>query len=315
MRLNALLFTFTIFILKFVCSTIPQREYIKEFDDSIIQQTLEKSVFSLIYFYSDSCKFCQQFDPIFENLSVLYNHNSKSSSRFQILKTNARSNKKLSQLFKIQHYPSIKLLDYSTKKIESFEYNRELQTLITYIEHHVSIQPNFDNFESKLQKFNDLSTTLIKANDQLIIFTTSFLSDWKDIQYPAHFIQNLALIYPHLDITVIYSDELEDSSILQYFDVSNFPSAVYSRNGSFQTLNTNSQNYMKNNELNEAQLKKFIDTINDSENVWFDEKFMKNAKEKDNKVQQVSGLSKLQGLNNEVIDNEEDDDILEHIEL
>ncbi|KAI5959422.1 uncharacterized protein KGF55_005399 [Candida pseudojiufengensis] len=300
-----MLITLIIFALVFnlTISYLPTKDYIIEFNDSSITQTLEKSEFSLVYFYSDTCKFCQHFEPVFENLCVLYNGIDSEKSKFQILAVNALQNKRLSQLFQIQHYPSIKLLEYSSKKIIPFEYDRDLQILINFIEHHVSVQPKYDNFVSKIHDFEDLKTLGKSKSNKIIIFAMSFLDEWQDIHFPAHFLQNLAIKYPEVEFTVVLGDKINDSSVLQIFGVSNFPSAIYLRNGSFKSLNTKSQDTLKYGELDEAQLIKFIENIENNDSNWNNQRNVEDMTDIDHTI------------SIQRVDDYDDDDILDHIEL
>lgn len=242
--------------------------YIKEFDDSAIQPTLEKTTYSLIYFYSDSCKYCQIFNPIFENLCALYNNNDSESTNFQILKTNARINKKLSKLFAIRHYPTLKLLHYPSKEILEYEGKRDLHSLIDYIESKTTLKPNYENFESEVKNIDDLQELLQGGRDKVVIFIMSYFADWQDYHYPAHYIQRIASSHDAIEFYVYHGDDLHNSEILPQFSVSHFPSLVYIRNGKFKALNTEPPAYQKNEKFDGNKIETFIESIHLDESVW-----------------------------------------------
>ncbi len=269
-----------------------------EFDDNSIQETLEQSEYSLIYFYSDSCKYCRKFDPTFENLSILYN-NDKERSRFQILKTNARFNKKLSELFKISKYPSLKLLDYKTKRIYDYEDDRDLQNLIGYIDRKLNINPNYDNFNTKVKYADDIKAFEHEdddANEQLVFFMAGYLPGWEDYKYPAHYIHQLALDYNTVEVIVVNVEELNDYELLSKFGVSQFPTVVYIKDERIKSYST------KENEMKLVKIKEFIENINnESTGSWKDIQFI------DTKHHEIH--------HDNDYNDEEDDEIFEHIEL
>ncbi|RLV96211.1 Protein disulfide-isomerase erp38 [Spathaspora sp. JA1] len=249
------------------------KDFIIEFDDSSIVPNLERSEFSLIYFYSDSCKYCVKFNPVFENLSVLFN-NLTNSSTFQILKTNARKNKRLSELFKIQHYPTIKLLEYKTKQIFTYEGNRDLTTLLEYLEAKVNVQPNYDNYVSPIKsitnqaEFNEFVSKKNKKN-KLVIFTGGYIREWKDYEYPAHFYQQLAqspTFSKNNEFAIVDIEKLSDSEILSKYEVNTFPSMIYfnGKNNKFKTCHTSS--HQSKAEVDDQKIELFITGQDD--NPW-----------------------------------------------
>lgn len=264
-----------------------------EFDDSLIQTTLEQSEHSFIYFYSDSCKYCRKFDPTFENLSVLFNNN-KDRSKFQILKTNARSNKRLSELFKISKYPTLKLLEYKTKRIIDYEDNRDLQSLIGYIDRTLNIHPSFEHFHTQVKYAENLEAIDNNPSEQLIFFMANYLPGWEDYKYPAHYIHQFALDYEGISIIVVDVEELSNYDILSKYRVSHFPTVVYIKDGNFKSYST------KENEMKVTKIREFIENINkDSTGSWQEIQTL------DTDIQEIHHHE----------DNEDDDEIFEHIEL
>ncbi|CAD1811598.1 Thioredoxin family protein [Candida parapsilosis] len=274
--------------------------YMKEFDDSEIQPTLERATYSLIYFYSDSCKYCQLFNPVFENLCTLYNSDSETT-KFQILKTNARVNKKLGKLFTIQHYPTLKLLHYPSKQMLEYEGGRDLHSLIDYIDLKTTVKPNYDNFQSKVKYVNDLQDLLEGGDkDKVVIFLMSHLVDWKDCHFPAHYIQRIAHSHKDIDFYVYHGDDSNSSELLPQFGVSHFPSMVYIRNGKFKSLNTEQLAYQTNEKFDGDKIVAFIESIDADGFMW----------------RSIEPVNQDQITNdNPLDDGYESDDDIEHIEL
>lgn len=310
-------------------------DHIIEFDDSSIQSTLEQADFSFIYFYSDVCKYCRKFEPTFENLSVLYNqvkqkdtkkrrgkkdnnnNNNNGGLYFQILKTNARQNNRLSQLFKISQYPTLKLLNYKTKEIITYDNknNRDLQSIINYLRQNLKIEPQFENFKTKVKYYQSPSIDSSKqdlncfgnenetnAHDKLVFFITSYLPDWIDYQYPAHFVHQLALDYQDLTIIVVDVEKLNDYVVLSKYEINSFPSVMYLKNnGDYKKYQFSSQS---KHELDYHQIEEFIESIDQDDAIW--EKVKKSPVDTETISQQQHEVDN---------DDEEDDLTFEHIEL
>ncbi|RCK58920.1 Protein disulfide-isomerase erp38 [Candida viswanathii] len=292
-----LLWFVVVSLLRFAASTASSAVSgsIIEFDDNLIQATLEQSEHSFIYFYSDSCKYCRKFDPTFENLSVLYNNN-KNRSKFQILKTNARSNQRLSELFKVTKYPTLKLLDYKTKRIIDYEENRDLQSLIGYLDRALNIHPDFENFHSKVEYTKALGDD---ASERLVFFMAGYLPGWEDYKYPAHYTHQLALDYGDIKVVVVNVEELNDYEVLSKYGVSRFPTVVYMKDGKLKSY-TSSENEMK-----VAKIREFIENVDsDSTGPW-------------KEIQSMGTNSQDNGNDddNDGNDDNDDDEVFEHIEL
>ncbi|ODV80615.1 uncharacterized protein CANTADRAFT_34556, partial [Suhomyces tanzawaensis NRRL Y-17324] len=239
-------------------------------DDSI-EQTLERADYSLIFFYSETCQYCQIFNPTFDYVSVLFNTPDASSWEkplstklpFQVLKTNGNSESRLTQLFLVASFPTLKLLNYNTMEIISYNYNdRELATVMGFIADNVpQAVPNYDNFRSPVVDFSSTTAEGILAQPAtLIVFITSYLKDWKEYQYPTHFFQQLAAGDKFSGVKFGVVDVSESTSdIVTSFRVSTYPSLMYvGENGSFKTWKTQSQSHLTNDQLAEAEIVLFL---------------------------------------------------------
>ncbi|KAG7666056.1 uncharacterized protein J8A68_000486 [[Candida] subhashii] len=254
-------------------------DHLIELKDSSIQETLEKADFSFIYFYSDNCQYCHKFNPTFENLSVLYNNltnDDNEHKRFQVLKVDARRNPRLRELFKINSFPTLKLLQYETKEIFTYEYGRDLNTLMEYFRQNVHVEPNNANYKSKVSVFqNSTISDFIKnnKNDRLIVFTMSYISDWEDYNYPVHFYQQLASSNKDVEFAICDMELSTDvTDIIADYEISNYPSMIYfDKKGRFKLFHTNSQNHIVNDVLNLSHIEQFINNINNDDitGKWF----------------------------------------------
>ncbi|KAI5968344.1 hypothetical protein KGF57_000203 [Candida theae] len=288
----------------------------REFNDSVIQPNLEKATYSLIYFYSDTCKYCHLFNPVFENLSTLYNKNDTGKSvheneSFQILKTNARVNKKLSKLFAIRHYPTLKLLHYPSKEILEYEGKRDLHSLIDYIESKTLIKPNYANFQSGVKDIQDPRELFRGEKEKVVIFIMSHMADWKDYHYPAHYIQSIANLYRAVDFYVCHGDDPQHAELLPQFGVSNFPSLVYIRSRKFKSLNTERLAYQTNYKFDGDKIGGFISSIDLDQSSW---RLIEPVNEAQTSEETISSEENEENDDFDDIDDDDDDDI-EHIEL
>ncbi|CAK9441249.1 uncharacterized protein LODBEIA_P51180 [Lodderomyces beijingensis] len=299
----------------FLCHNSSPPASTAQIHDGDFKESLARVRYSVIYFYSDSCGYCHRFEPIYENLKLLFNgsgggggggrgeeeeEGTGGNANLQFVSTNAKENKKLSKLLSIKHYPTIKLLDSSSNRIWTFEDKREIEQLSKFITRHTQIEPNYSNIASRIQPFANVSSILTSSRDSLIIFTMSYFHDWKDSHYPSHFIQRVASQFAPIDFYVLNVDEMTDFSVPSQFGAGKFPSAVYVRGNSFRRLNTDSRD-RNFGDLNEIRIRKFIEAVDSAGSSWVS--FDENSR----------GITtgKKDGENT----NDDDDFELEHIEL
>lgn len=238
---------------------------ILEFGDDSIQTALARGEYSLIYFYMDGCKYCGEFEQEFNFLSMLYNDKAIKSPKFQVLKTNGKKNPRLNQLFKIQMYPSLRLLNRETKEIIHYnKADRNIESLIEFINEEVEeVEPNFDNVETNvcyITSEDSLSTLIHTGKDTIIAFIADYFRDWSDHNYPSHFYQKLSLEEDYnLEFAIVDIEHPNVNSIIAKFRISNFPSIIYiDTEGRIRTLQTLSQNHLTNDRLEENQVINFI---------------------------------------------------------
>lgn len=271
-RIPALLY-FISYIWLALCE--PASKHVIEFNDNNIEQTLARSDFSFIYFYSEGCAYCAQFEPEFVYLSTLYNNittEDNSSKGLQILKTNALKNKKLSQLFSVNKYPTLKLVNFGTKEIVSYNDHRDLDSLVSFMTKNTLVHPNFDNIKSNVHYLQSDIENFIHSSSKntLVVFTALHIQDWTDYKYPTHFYQELALSVYESDIDFVLVDvnKLLDNDFLAKYAVSNFPSMIYfTREGKFKTYHTLSQDTSVNNLLNHHSISDFLVNLSTSSSL------------------------------------------------
>lgn len=303
--------------------------HIIEFDDNHIEQALSNAEFSFIYFYSDGCKFCAQFEPEFEYLSVLYNNITQESKPLQILKTNAKSNKKLAALFNVNQYPTLKLLDFGTKEIIDYTDNRHIDYLVDFVQKQTKVAPNYDNFKSLVNYLHDDIDGFIQSasTDTLIVFTLPYLHEWSDYEYPSHFYQRLA--YSEYRDTVSFAlvdvTKLSNNDFLAKYEVSNYPSLIYFiKDNQFKTYNTLSKTHLTRDRLEYDQVAGFLEKLQDPDPAfgqWYNSysEFIQNCDEKYQPVREImhQGFNFRHGdRSSEYLTTDEDYNwLLDHVEL
>lgn len=268
-RLPALLY-FASYILLVLCD--PVSNHILEFNDNSIEETIARSEFSFIYFYSDTCKYCAEFEPQFEYLSVLFNNVTDNDGVVQVLKTNAVRNKRLRQLFQVTQYPTLKLLNYQTKEIISYNDHRDLETLSEFITRKTNARPNHNNFESPVEYLHADCERFIQSSprDTLVVFTAPHAIGWDYYGYPSHFYQELALseYKEKINFALVDFNEHSDNEFLAKYAVNQFPAMIYfTKEGRFKVYNRELFS-----ELNRDVLALFLENLHESNpfGQWFD---------------------------------------------
>lgn len=82
----------------------------------------------LILFYTDWCGYSKQFLPIWDQLQK---HIIDNRIQIKMIKIDCEKDKKACSEFNIESYPTLKLVD--NKKVLSFNQDRSLENLITFI--------------------------------------------------------------------------------------------------------------------------------------------------------------------------------------
>lgn len=202
---------------------------------------LGKTAYTLIYFYSSTCIYCQAFDSDFENLVLLFNE----SVNLQIIKV--KPNNQLSKSFNVNQYPTISLYELATQKIVKYRGNRDLPSLIDFLQEHTKESPNY-NFAGKLTILNNENYHNY-LEKRLVVFTADYLPEWNNYQLPTHFIHEIK------DVNMGIVD-LQDNvgEILANYQLSQFPVMVYFEND---------KNFKKGvvDVLDREKVIKFIDSI------------------------------------------------------
>lgn len=248
-----------------------------ELNDGNLVDVLQSSNYSLVYFYSHSCEFCHRFNPDFEYLSILYNKdlNFESKTDFQIVKTDAIANKRISKLFGISGYPTLKLVNYDTKEITTFGGKRNCDNIIEFIRQETGSAPEYDSFVSNIRYLHDerLVDILLEKKDTIVVFTTPYTDEWHQYERLNHFYQKLAIRNrDEFNVGLYDSMKIESNELLTKYNVSNFPSIIYFKtDGSFKIFNHIHESRTVN-EINEETLSSFLLNLESDDNrfgTWF----------------------------------------------
>ncbi|CUM62972.1 uncharacterized protein PRCAT00000532001 [Priceomyces carsonii] len=260
-----LTYTILICIHVFGCRAFDANRNVLELNDSNIPQILASARYSFIYFYTDGCKFCSEFEPTFQYLSLLYNNGTElNDKKLQIIKTNGRLNKRLQSLFKVDKFPTLKMLNFKTKEILTFEAkDRAPDTLIEFVQNIVpDVTPNYDNFVTDVLYLHDSNFDQeIKNRHVLVVFTMKYLDEWSDYEYPYHFYQALASSMSGLktSFALVAASEPSGFKMVRDYGITNFPSMIYfSPDGSFKTYRINPQNHHIKNKLVLSDIESFL---------------------------------------------------------
>lgn len=215
-------------------------------------QILENSEYSLIYFFKDNCKWCQQFEPTYDDLVNYYDN----TNEFQLLKVDSTRNKKTKIKFMLQSYPTVLLYNRQTKQVQKFTGKRNILSLINFINDNTNaINHEISSNVNVIKHINDLS-----LEKELVVFTTSTSELWEEFEYPSHFFQQLSYEYNY-KFSLVFVDKLQDNEILGKFRVSSYPSVIYFTNADkFKVFKIFSSNHSINDKLTESDLKIFFPT-------------------------------------------------------
>lgn len=235
-------------------------------NDNDLENILNNKKYLLIYFYSDTCGYCDKFNQDFGYIAQLYNGGNGLDS-FQVLKTNGKKNRRLIQLFGIQHYPTLKIVNFETKEIFTFDAERTVQLIVDYISHHTGAEPDYGNFESPIKKLDDgnykdfiTSSSSSSTLAKVIVFAASYTKAWENSHYPQHFYQQFPQQFPQVEFAIVNADHSNTTALQRHFRVANFPSIlkIDTKTGAISTFQTNSQNFATNDKLAQDQCLAFV---------------------------------------------------------
>lgn len=248
-----------------LCLVNCQAQVIK-LTDSNKKQVLTESKNTLLFFHKPNCKYCNLLDPIYSQLSELYDNDEE----FQLTKTNAAENKGLKSQFKLTKYPSLFLYNNVDKTIKPFKGNRNLIDLVNFINENTdTINKELESNIFEIRKIEEFDQRRKKGN--LIVFALSYLPIWQDYQYPTHFYQQLS--YQHnIKFSILFIDLIDSTNFLNEFKVSNYPSAIFFKSPTkFKLFKTFSKDHLLGNKLDEQSLRDFTYNLHsDDFGQWFE---------------------------------------------
>lgn len=229
-------------------------------------QVFSNSRHTLIFFSKPNCKYCDQFDPIYNQLSELYDNDKD----FQLTKIDTGTNKQLKQVFKISSYPKLVLFDRDTSSGKIFNDKRNLINLVNFINDNT----NAINHELETNvKFVDNPGDLKLEND-LVVLALSYMPTFQDFEYPTHFFQKMSYEYG-FNFNIIFIDLIDATEFIRQYKVSNFPSAIFFKTPEkFKVFRTFSSDHEIKAKLGEAGIIEFCGHLNDQSDDryghWFD---------------------------------------------
>lgn len=234
-----------------------------DLNDQNRNQIISNSQYSLIYFFKDNCKACNQFKPTFEQLSQYYDN----SASFQILQCDSGVNRNTKRVFQISSFPSVILYNPHSKKVLKFTETKNLINLINFINDNTDAIN--DEIDSKVQNIEMISENMVEnLQNSLIVLTMSHLPEWEEYEFPSHEYQQLAYQYPNIKFHIIFVDLVDNiNEFLSHYKISNFPSVVYldgkSNHHKFKLFKTFSFNHMSNDKLSPSMVTEFLAHLQD----------------------------------------------------
>lgn len=176
---------------------------------------------TLIYFFLETCKYCQQFDPTFTYIDTVV----PDLDKLRVFKVNGKANPKLVRLFGVNGYPTVKFLTFDTKKIDSVV-TRDFGVLASFLEEATGVEMDYSRYSSSVRPV--LVPFLLEGEGMLVI-TAPWCDGWEQWHYPSHDIQRLAANQP------IYVADLSESwDILSQLNISNWPAVIKFKDGKAQ---------------------------------------------------------------------------------
>ncbi|PSK38762.1 hypothetical protein C7M61_002701 [Candidozyma pseudohaemuli] len=233
---------------------------------SSIDEILE-SHYTLLYFYTPGCVYCNGFDADFVYLNEIYDHNDDLT----FAKINGHREKQLAELFGVTSYPTIKLYDAHQKKIAHFRETRTLPNLEKFIAEFSQATPNEATIElpfEVLSSADQLDQLLLKQDNILIAIVSKSSPEWLNYYYPNHFYLQVAQLHPNITFSVVFADET-GGDILERYAVSNFPSLILISESGLKTFNSFSTNALTNNNLEEGDLNDILKNTKERQDIHF----------------------------------------------
>lgn len=179
----------------------------------------------LIYFFLDSCQYCRQFDPTWHYLEEVI----PPLDQVQLMAVDGRHNPKLCQLFLVTGWPTLKLLDYDSKRITTVD-RRDLAALVELIGAETGVDADFSRYQSPVHKVQaPFDVTTIGSDDAYLVVTAPWCDGWTNYHYPTHFIQTVAS-----NKSVYVADITEYWDILPQLNLSVWPAAFRFHQGKVQ---------------------------------------------------------------------------------
>ncbi|GMM34300.1 hypothetical protein DASC09_016250 [Saccharomycopsis crataegensis] len=170
---------------------------------SLLSESSNSQGFSIVLFFSQSCRYCALLKPIWQYMPSLY----ASSSQLQLIQIDALKHK-VSSVYGIKSFPTLKIFK-GNQEISTFEGSRTLENLSQWIQEQTSIEPQWpqsdvwdlesdDKYDQFILGYLTSASQDIADNDNPIvknITTTEDLSFW-DFLLLQYFERSNPLVIP-----------------------------------------------------------------------------------------------------------------------
>lgn len=222
---------------------------------------------SLIYFHAPDCRYCLEFNSQFEYLSALYS----DQADFQAVKVDGRKHRDLVQLFQVQQFPTLKLYDDVNKQVRTYSEARLVENIQQFLYEHAGVSPDFSKVESGVLRVDSLRQVeqLAAEKPVMLLFISDETGEWLTLHYPSHFYQELAAAHPH--VTFAYATMALALEVLQHYEVSNTPLAVFLVNKRIGVYNTHATNHISGGDISAEPLRALLAATDGKyDGLWFD---------------------------------------------
>nr|CAD7573083.1 unnamed protein product [Timema californicum] len=108
---------------------LPGAEYVVHLDDDSFGKVIKEGTPVLVMFYTSWCGHCKEMKPAYSE-AALKLHNNKSPSSIAAL--NSESNPNVTDLYKIQSFPTLKFFDKG-KFVQDYRDARTSEAIISFI--------------------------------------------------------------------------------------------------------------------------------------------------------------------------------------
>lgn len=200
-------------------------------DKTFNELVVSSDKWSLVDYYADWCRHCQQLHPIYDQLGELF----KDEDKVQILRINGDTQgRKTTRKYKIDGFPMIQMY-HGTDDPITYEGGRDLQSLSNFVQLVANVRlpsPEEASAESNVVALNDLnfeSRVLNAEIPTIVVFTALWCGHCKKLEPIWEKLANR--LYSNdlesIQIGEIKTSEVPADKLMSQFGVDSFPTILF----------------------------------------------------------------------------------------